>query len=325
MEKIISSLISYYGFKNISTNREYINFSCPFHVDRMPSCGINSTTGHWHCFSCADGGNIVNFVYRIEKNYDRAKKILKDCGYCGEEDDFVRYIENILDSECVDVKESEEMLYTFDKRLINDYDKEFEYYNLRGIDNQTCEYFNLRSSKNWRIFDKTEQKHILTHRAIIPIYTETDNLVGFVTRAIDNSLPKYWNTPGLKRFLFNINNIYKNVNDINEIIVVEGIFDALKIYQSGFKNVVAILGNEMSEFQFESINKITNNIVIAFDNDEHGKNITEKAISNFGSLCDIYIVDLNFHKDFGEIDNNEEILEIINNKQYYLEKYCVWV
>ena len=74
--KTIQKLVSHYGLKDVGYNRNYINFRCPFHADNDPSCGINCVTGHWHCFGCAKGGTLFNFIYRMVN-------AIKKMGYTG--------------------------------------------------------------------------------------------------------------------------------------------------------------------------------------------------------------------------------------------------
>src|SRR5574343_1060283 len=154
--KSIMKLIEYYKLKKVDHSRQYINFSCPFDTHVSVGCGINKHNGHWHCFSCAKSGSLFNFILQMEHNdAQRAKQIYNQFGFMGcniDDEEFLKSINIIL----TDIKEeeAEEIIY-LDKRLVNNYEKKYDYYIYRGLTKETCEYFNVRWSDKWQIRDRT--------------------------------------------------------------------------------------------------------------------------------------------------------------------------
>lgn len=120
------------------------------------------------------------------------------------------------------------------------------------------------------------------NRIIFPILNEENKIIAFGARVLDdNSKPKYINSPetsiySKKHSLYGID-IAKDYAE-NGIIIVEGYIDFVTMYQSGFKNVVAILGTAITDEQIKLLKKYTNKVIIVFDSDLAGQCATKRAI-----------------------------------------------
>ena len=122
------------------------------------------------------------------------------------------------------------------------------------------------------------------NRIIFPIKDEDNKVVAFGARVLDDSKPKYINTPdniiySKARNLYGIN-IAKDYSQ-DGLILVEGYIDFVTMYQAGFKNVVALLGNATATAQAELIKKYTNKVILLLDSDMAGQCATERAIEKF--------------------------------------------
>jgi len=147
------------------------------------------------------------------------------------------------------------------------------------------------------------------HPLIFPFKDAYGNVVGLVGRSLLSdeelkrlSLHKYKNTKFKKgNFLFGLHESKQAILDADLVYVVEGQFDAIKAWERGIKNVVALGTSSMSVYQFSVITRYTNNIILLLDNDEGGQKGRSLITKKFGNLANIqnwYIP-----KDYKDIDD----------------------
>lgn len=122
------------------------------------------------------------------------------------------------------------------------------------------------------------------NRIIFPIINEENKIVAFGGRVLDDSKPKYITSPeniiySKGRNLYGINIAKDYAQD--GLILVEGYIDFATMYQAGFKNVVALLGNATATAQAELIKKYTNKVILLLDSDMAGQCAAERAIEKF--------------------------------------------
>ena len=126
--------------------------------------------------------------------------------------------------------------------------------------------------------------HRYNNRIIFPIKDEDNKVVAFGARVLDDSKPKYINSPeniiySKGRNLYGINIAKDYAQD--GLILVEGYIDFVTMYQAGFKNVAALLGNATATAQAELIKKYTNKVILLLDSDMAGQCAAERAIEKF--------------------------------------------
>jgi DNA primase len=115
------------------------------------------------------------------------------------------------------------------------------------------------------------------NRVIIPIHDEKGRVVAFGGRLLsDEGGPKYLNSPETPLFqkshlLFNMHRARKVAYDLENIIVVEGYFDVISLFQAGIQNVVAPLGTSLTEDQIKILWRNVNEPLICFDGDRAGQ------------------------------------------------------
>ncbi len=131
---------------------------------------------------------------------------------------------------------------------------------------------------------------------MFPIKDIQDRVIAFGGRVLDDSKPKYINSPenivySKGRQLFGLNVAKKSGS--NKIIIVEGYMDAISLYQRGITNVVASLGTALTEAQGRLLRKYASQIIIGYDSDGAGQAATMRGMEILQNLgCDIRILQL---------------------------------
>ena len=145
----------------------------------------------------------------------------------------------------------------------------------KGYTDEELKASGLVSEKNDRIFDR------FRNRLMFPIIDVRGNVIGFGGRVMDNSTPKYLNSPETEIFnkrknLFALNVAKKS--KLGYLILVEGYMDAIALHQYGFDCAVASLGTSLTEEHATLLSRYTEQVVLIYDGDEAGQNATKRAI-----------------------------------------------
>ena len=266
---------------------------CPFH-DNMntPSFSINRYTGLWQCFNpdCNMRGGIRML-----------KKLLLNEDYRDLESASKDYIDKLLSEE-----EEEEDFGEIEEQLNNckvSYNTDTSVLDIlldRGFSMETLEYFEIGFS-------------VPKSRVVIPARDQFFNLVGLIGRAVTKEqIPRYLYSTGFpkRNILFNLNNakIYE------EVIIVEGSLDAMKIHQAGYPNVVATLGAIITDNQMKLIKNYFDYITVIPDNDDAGRAMKDAIMEGVRGK-ETYLAECpEGFKDAADL-NSEQINNIIENKQ----------
>jgi DNA primase len=287
---------------------------CPFHTEKNPSFFVFPDRQSWHCFgSCNTGGDIFSFIMRREGvDFSQALKLLADkaginltapSSY-GRQD--AREEEKIL-------KINEAAANYYYNLLLNAGAGETarRYLTQRGLSIESIKNFQLgfapegwETLKNHLIetgYNETdlllagllveqENKHTydrFRNRLIFPIRDAGGKLAGFGARALDDSQPKYLNSPQTAVFdkssiLYGIDRAKNAIRHSDQAIIVEGYMDVIIAHQYGWQNVVASMGTSVTEKQLLTLKNLTRNLVFALDADAAGT----EAIFRSGELVD---------------------------------------
>ncbi len=295
------------------TGNDFLAY-CPFHSNRHSSSfSVSKEFGAWLCFNpaCGESGTLIDLVKRItnRNDYEALRFIsVKEAEVLADFDDLLE-----------DTLEEKPDFIEFDSTTIekltsemNQYDDGRVYMHGRGFTDETLEYFNVGYSSN---------RNMVT----VPVHSPDGTCVGVVGRSIKEK--EFKNSPGLPRnsTLFNIHRA-KRIGAT--CIIVESSFDAMRVHQAGFPNVVATLGGHISSNNLSLLNRYFNRIIIMTDNDQAGRalgnNIFNKlrnkdvlwASYEYGK---IYPHDA---KDAGDM-TDQEIKTCINNSVSHIE-YVSW-
>ena len=234
-------------------------FYCPFHSNRhTASCCINKSSGAWLCFnpSCGESGTLTELVKRVlNKNDFEAMRFIS-----AQETEVLNNFDEMMAGMFEEKPDFEEFSAETLKGLYNGLvgsEKAKDYFKSRGIDMSSMEHFSLGYS---------EKQNMVT----VPVHSPDGIPIGIVGRSIEGkSFKNSTNLPKSKT-LFNVHRA-KRIG--SNVIVVESSFDAIRVHQAGFPNVVATLGGFLSTEQQGILNRYFNRVILMTDADLAGRKL----------------------------------------------------
>lgn len=294
---------------------------CPFHKEKSPSFSVSPDKQIFHCFGCGVGGNVIHFVSKIENlDFKPTLELLAERSGIT-----LPTLENGEDANRLKLKEKVYQINKFTanyfhENLYKPTAKEAQgYVKKRKLDNNTLKTFSIGFSTNFDELYKalkgqgfTDEEILASslvsksqkgqfydkfkERLMFPIKDVQDRVIAFGGRVLDDSKPKYINSPenivySKGRNLFGLNIAKKSGKD--KIIIVEGYMDAISLYQRGITNVVASLGTALTEAQGRLLRKYASQVIIGYDADGAGQAATIRGMEILQNLgCDIRILQL---------------------------------
>jgi len=293
------------------TGSSYSGF-CPFHDNtRTPAFSVFPDTGTWHCFGCGEGGDAFSFIMKKESwdfretleylSQRTGVELKKQTPVQQEQQEQFVHQRQLLD-ECV---------LFYQHYLLNTPEGEeaHQYFTKRGVKRQTIEKFGLGFSPNqWNACmnhflesgysmddllavglvttnqEKQTQYDRFRNRIMFPIRDARGKMTGFGARTLEpEGLPKYLNSPqtGLynkSNLLFGLDLARKAIREQDQVVIVEGYLDVIIPHQAGYTNLVSPMGTALSAYQFRSLKKLTQHIVLALDPDAAGEKATLRGL-----------------------------------------------
>jgi DNA primase len=283
--------------------------SCPFHSDKTPSFTVDAAKGLWHCFGCGAGGNLFQFVQKIENlSFPEAVEWLaRKSGFELHYEEMrpgerraVGIKARLLEANDVAARFMHEQLMTDPAALGarrylegRDFGPEvarrwvlgfapgrdmlcrhlFE----RGFSAHEIEQAGLarRSERDGRLYDTFRE------RIIFPTWNLQDDVVGFGARALGQGSPKYLNTSETSvfvksRLMYGLNRAKSSIAR-GIALVVEGYTDVISLHEAGITEAVATNGVALGESHLELLKKFTQRVVLMLDSDEAGRGATERS------------------------------------------------
>ena len=290
-EEIISQGL---GMQKIGTHYRCPNTLAHKHGDRTPSMGWYKEALQFHCFACNEKIDIYTY-YKEYLNYSHDEIVSELLGK-----------ENYKDTEMQKNRD----FFMEEARKVTEINEEcIKYIETRGIERDTIKQFNLGTYKGLIAFP----------------YYKYDNLIGYKVRkpSKNTGKPKMKNIQGSKPYLFNLQNI--NI-DNPELIICEGEFDCMVIYQCGFTNVVSVGAgaNSVNSLLAQAKDFFENfsSIIIISDNDEAGQHMDEAMVEFFGLKAKLVDKSLYTLKDINEEYfkyGKEKIVELIESARFKIE------
>ncbi len=298
---------------------------CPFHKEKTPSFSVSPDKQIFHCFGCGAGGNVIHFISKIENvDFKESLEILADRAGIK-----LPTLENNVDSKRLELKEK---VYEINKLVAMYYHETLykpqakpaqEYVKKRKLDNKALKEFCIGYAENANVLYKllkekgfTEEEILASdlvikkgnnyvdrfkNRLIFPIQDIRNRFIAFGGRVLDNSLPKYINSPenivySKARNLYGLN-VAKNTKT-RKLIIVEGYMDTVSLHQRGIDNVVASCGTALTEAQGRLLRKYAEKVIISYDSDTAGQAATFRGLEILNNLgCDIRILQMEGAKD----------------------------
>ena len=298
---------------------------CPFHKEKTPSFSVSPDKQIFHCFGCGVGGNVIHFVSKIENlDFKESLEVLAERAGIT-----LPTLDNEVDSKKQLLKEkiyeiNKETALYYHETLYKDISKPAqEYVKKRKLDNKTLKDYTIGyAPANSNLYKFLRNKgftneEILAsdlvnkmgnnfvdrfkNRLIFPIQDVRNRYIAFGGRVLDNSLPKYINSPenivySKARNLYGLN-VAKN-SKLEKLIIVEGYMDVVSLHQRGIENVVASCGTALTEAQGRLLRKYSEKIIISYDSDAAGQAATLRGLEILTNLgCDIRILQMEGAKD----------------------------
>ena len=309
------------------SGRNYFGL-CPFHNEKSPSFSVSPDKQIFHCFGCGVGGNVFTFLTKIEginfveavqtlaersniqlptleSGGDNAKEILKSKVLKVNEFAANYYHENLYKPESKIAQE-----YVKKRRLTNETLKAFQIGFSGSFDELykqlKAQGFEEREILESGLVNKNERGQYIDryrNRLMFPICDARGRVIAFGGRVLDDSKPKYINSPenvvySKGRHLFGLN-VAKKSKDIKQrLLIVEGYMDVISLHQRGITNVVAPLGTALTQNQGYLLRNNTEQIVLSFDSDEAGQTAKVRAMEILQNMgCDIRVLQMEGAKD----------------------------
>jgi DNA primase len=155
---------------------------------------------------------------------------------------------------------------------------------------------------------------------MFPICDLKGHVLGFGARALDDSMPKYLNSPQTAVFdkssiIYGINLAAAAIREQDQAVIVEGYMDVITAHQNGFSNVVAAMGTAITELQVSTLKRLTRNIVLALDADEAGEEAMLRGIGLENVLsAEIRVITLPQGKDPDDVirENTETWRDLLD-------------
>lgn len=278
---------------------------CPFHNEKSPSFSVSQDKQIYKCFGCGEAGNVISYIMKDRNvTFPEAARILAERASISIE------IENEGNNEQKDMHKKMYNINVEAARYFYDNlrkDKKAEAYFLnRGISDVTMKKFGLGFSfdkwdgllqylkkKGYSELDllnigliikspKGSYYDRFRNRIMFPVFDYKGKVIGFGGRVLDDSKPKYLNSPETPLFhkglhLYGLNFVIKN-NRSRTIIVVEGYMDCISLHQYGFSNVVASLGTALTINQAKLLKKYVDTVIISYDADVAGQAATIRGL-----------------------------------------------
>lgn len=287
---------------------------CPFHGEKTPSFNVNPARGIFHCFGCGVGGNAITFVMKMEGlSFPEAVKFLGKRVGVEIEDRPVTAAEKRRQDEREElygIMDLAARLYREALERSEEAGAARRYLETRGVDRETSEAYRLGFAPDrWDYLSRHLQHRkvpmelaerlglvrrregggyfdIFRNRLLFAIADIHGRTIGFGGRVLDDSLPKYINSPESPIYhksdvLFGIHLAKGALREQGSAIIVEGYFDHLALYQAGVRNVVATCGTALTEGHVKLLRRYAGKAYTLFDADSAGRKATVRSIDLF--------------------------------------------
>jgi DNA primase len=307
---IIELVSQYVDLKRSGANHMGL---CPFHSEKSPSLSVHAGRQFYHCFGCGVGGDVFSFLMQIEGLAfpDAVRRLAERAG--------IELEERQLSPEEERRQQQRERLYRvnelateyFHRLLMEEPAGEAcrQYLKRRGYGRKAAgEYQIGYAADTWEGLVKYLQEQgvsqedarmlglirpresdgscydLFRGRLMFPIFDLQGRPVAFGGRVLDDSKPKYINSPESPiyhkgRVLFGLYQARQSMRQRGEVILVEGYFDQLALYRAGFPQVVATCGTALTADHARLLKRYVQKAILLFDQDEAGKQATFKAMA----------------------------------------------
>ncbi len=284
---------------------------CPFHHEKTPSFMVSPERQIYHCFGCGESGNAFKFLMRHERMEfpEAVETLAKKAGVVlpqakGRDDKGASVITQLYK-----INELASLFYAANlDSSAGTIAKNYLF--KRGIKEESIKLFGLGlASDKWEaLINHLRQKNIglsliekaglalskqaggfydrFRNRIIFPVSDIKSRVIGFGARVLDDSLPKYINSPETPvyikgRNLYGLNFSKDSIGESDSAVIVEGYLDFIVPYQEGLRNIVASLGTALTVEQARVLKRYTRNVVMVYDADNAGQLAVLRSLDIF--------------------------------------------
>lgn len=304
---IVELINSYVPLKKIK-DREY-KALCPFHDEKTPSFTVSGRKQFFHCFGCAASGNAIGFLMNYanmdflsavdELSSMAGVEVPRDQDQTQANQPSLTHLYGIMDW-CAEFYQNQ-LKQTQGESVAQ------PYLAARHVSADTIERFQIgyaptgwdtliKKSQKQRGLDQLAQNGLIIqkdqggyydrfrHRIMFPIRDPRGRVVAFGGRVLDDSTPKYLNSPETPIFsksqvLYGLFEARRFMKDATFLLVVEGYMDVVALSQHGIHNAVATLGTAITSHHLKRLYQTTQTVIFSFDGDPAGRRAAWKALT----------------------------------------------
>lgn len=297
---------------------------CPFHNDHSPSLSVSPDKQIYRCFTCLASGNVFTFVQNYENIsfVEAVKKVSDKIGHHLDVDTKQtrvnhKYYEMMDLSNKIFInnmnsslgKEAKDYLIN-ERKLTEDIIKEFNI-GLALKDNKLNKILTSKGYSEKEILDMSlgvksdnELIDMFRNRITFPITNDKGEIIAYSARIFHNEdASKYINSK--ESIIFKKGSTFYNYDKCRlealktkSVIIVEGQMDAIRVYSSGIKNVIATMGTALTSEHIKLLKRLNSKVILMMDNDDAGEKST---LSNGEALIkegiEVFVVRLSGEKD----------------------------
>jgi DNA primase len=298
---IVDFISQYVTLKRVGQNFKAL---CPFHSEKTPSFIVSPAKQIYHCFGCGEGGDIFTFLVKHEgMTY---KEAIRELAHrAGVELKWRKG--NVHEDEKRRLLALHRDALLFFQNALKKNPKAMDYLRERGISRDAQEIFSIGfAPKSWNslmsylkakgykedmmakagLVNRGEKGFydVFRNRVIFPIFDLRGDVVAFGGRALDDSMPKYLNSPetplfNKSRTLYGLNLAREAIKKTGYVLLMEGYLDVITAHIHGVKNSIAPLGTAFTEDHGRLIKRFTDHAILVFDSDQAGVMAAKKAVS----------------------------------------------
>lgn len=287
---------------------------CPFHSEKTPSFTVTPEKQMFYCFGCHAGGNVFSFLMKKENwNFVETVRYLAQKQGINLPEKELSPREKAHQTRRRRWEEIHDWATGyFHEVLIQKPEGEpgREYFRRRGIELETIKEFRLGYAPDrWDGLLQALQTRGISpeelaqaglvierdgrggatgyydrfrNRVIFAILDSRQKTIGFGGRVLDNSTPKYLNSPETEFFnkghhLYGMHRAYQGIRQHGFALLAEGYMDVIALQKNGFHNAVASLGTALTREQGRLLKRYTDHVIIVFDSDQAGIQATLRS------------------------------------------------
>lgn len=286
---------------------------CPFHQEKTPSFIVHPEKQIFHCFGCGAGGNVFSFLMKYENlTFPEALRNLAGRVNFPLPEPTHRTTEEVSESEALyEVYRLAGEYYAENLKSPQKGERARSYLTQRGFGEEVAKEFSLGwAAPDWRgLFEFLVKRGIkdsvifrsglvlrsregspydlFRGRLLFPIFNLQGKIIAFGGRGLEAETPKYLNSPESpifrkRRELYGLHASKRHLSSTeSRIFIVEGYFDFLRVYASGFKNVAATLGTSLTEDHVRVLKRFVQEAVVIYDGDEAGESAALRGLEVF--------------------------------------------